>query len=749
MRRVQRAYRDAMREDALAFRAADLALLGAGAGAGAEELLRATGSPVSEPVGGAVSDASSVTTAATGNAASPSSKKSDPEFFLPRDSPLRSLNGELARPALVPFDYATFLQTTSVEYWRQNFVQDGHDRILTETAEAVVSHICLAQASKELRVRHGSAPLGRFWRAKREHITPLALTMHELKLWATNRLRVANVSEEGTHLEISRRIKYVQALQKKEAWGPSAAMLRRGMRPIAHDKLFRLLLTTREDLARARDYAFRGYCRRRSREKLGRLENLLKNAFLGEMRLLSALLTVTERVSEPSAKRLQPTDLLNSAHNQTFVDYSNVLNVCLRALVDVTLVRQCLLSDFAPGSASVSGDESDPVAEIARWPSRNLFCARFNGVSAGLLEERDVSPAMPAAYAPTAQRVAAELKATGDKKAAPPPAVKAQAAAWKKAWGDDAADASSVMRLALRTLAALQDAVPCMYAVHELYSMAGDGGDFTLYDTLRDAVIQTMGDAIARVYTLQAAERALVAEVQRLANEHQTKMEMRRLKTKKAEYEPDWLANLEYCHNEMLPLTRAGFADVFKQSQEIARDAWDYALTAAGFREKVDRCRATVDALLRGSGRPRVPASEFAGDFALSRVVDLRRADWLTNRADHAGSGSAPDPSALIPGLAAAPAEPVSETARYNLERAALEREAKALSDEFESGAMGAAYASSSSGHAAAAAVDFGLGGQDLDEEEFKALTGGANPFADGDDDVDERVEERTGNPFA
>src|SRR5690606_24693165 len=146
---------------------------------------------------------------------------------------------------------------------------EGHDRMLTEIAESIVSHICAAQASRALRVRHGSKPLGRFWRSKREHITPLALTMHELKLWATNRLRVANVMDESTHLEIGRRIKYIQGLQRKEVWGPSSSALQQGMRPIAHDKLFRLLLTMREDLNRAKEYSFRGYCRRKSREKLG------------------------------------------------------------------------------------------------------------------------------------------------------------------------------------------------------------------------------------------------------------------------------------------------------------------------------------------------------------------------------------------------------------------------------------------------------------------------------------------------
>ena len=138
----------------------------------------------------------------------------------------------MMRPTNCPFkDFSGFVASTSMDYWNSYFSSSSdavqHDRVLREIAEAVVSHICLAQSCKELRVRHGSAPLGRFWRAKREQITPLALTMHELKLWAAEDLRVFNINEEAAYLELSRRVKYVQGLARAQVWGPPAVRCRK------------------------------------------------------------------------------------------------------------------------------------------------------------------------------------------------------------------------------------------------------------------------------------------------------------------------------------------------------------------------------------------------------------------------------------------------------------------------------------------------------------------------------------------
>jgi hypothetical protein len=772
MKNIHRLYRDAHRDDVLAYRATDLALLATAAGnsgSNGTELMMATGHQVTEQKAGNSTIPEQSTTSSEVNSSTGSNvskKQQDPEWYLPKDSPLRSEKGEMLKPAFISFDYNTFIATSSSEYWRQNFVEEGHDRLLTETAEAIVSHICSAQTSKELRVRHGSAPLGRFWRAKREQITPLALVMHELKLWATNRLRVANIMDESTHLEISRRIKYIQGLQKKEVWGPSVNMLRRGMRPVAHDKLFRLLLITREDLARAKDYAFRGYCRRRSREKLLRLENLLKNVFLTEIRLLSMLMSMDEKLTEPTTKRLQPTDLLNSAHNQVFVDYSNVANVCLRALCDLPLVRKCLLSDFSPSSTTnttnnnkSSPPEKDLVEEIATWPSTNLFISRFNGGESVTLNEAipELKPTMPLIYDSIAEMITNEIKNLGDKRMKPPPNAKTQSKNWTKHF-ETVEDGTLIIQHMIRVLASLQDLIPSMVAVHEFFSMAGEGGDFTVYDTLRLDVIQVMGDAVGRVYTLQCAERNLVKTLNQLSEEHSKRMELRRLKTKKAEYDPCWVTNLEYCTHEILPGTRVAFSETFKQTQEIARDAWDYSLTAAGFDDKVNQCRRTVAALLKGSSAPSKlrGGNDLQGDFALSRVIDLRQSDWISktltnsqNSSTSSNSNGALIMSAddLVP--ISTLTEPISETARYNLEREALEKEAKALRDEYESSAYATSPTSptGSSHH-----NDWGLGGQDLEEEEIKHIidqNDGKNPFAEDDDDnKDDEFNGAGKNPF-
>ena len=46
----------------------------------------------------------------------------------------------------------------------------------------------------------------------------------------------------------------------------------------------------------------------------------------------------------------------------------------------------------------------------------------------------------------------------------------------------------------------------------------------------------------------------------------QSKMEERRLKTKKAEFEPLFVVNLRYVTNEYLPNSKKGFMEAIKQS---------------------------------------------------------------------------------------------------------------------------------------------------------------------------------------
>lgn len=416
-------------------------------------------------------------------------KKNDNEYYLPKDSVLRSVAGEMYKPLNCPFkDFKVFEEFTSFEHWRAYFQEEGNDRFLSEVAQSLVSHICQSQARKELRVRHGSIPLGKVLREKREHITPLALVLHELKTWATHKLRVSSILDESTHIDIAKRIKYVDKLQLKEVWGQSKGALKQGMRPIAHDRLFRLLLTTREDLIRAKEYAFRGYSRRKSREKLAKLADSLKNILLNEIRLLSTVLTVNEKLTDPKSFRLQPTDLLNSSQNQSYVDYTNLANVCLKAFVEIPLVRGALLSEFDTAAAKAkeeigknafdNNDENTretPLLKVVQtWRDRNLFClpGPQKGSDPIFLEDNSMAGSgMPAIYSPQREKLEQQLKKV-DKKAKLPLKPKDHIKQFNKQY-NSSDDTPRVLRTFMKLMAALQDLVPACLAVHEFWSLSG------------------------------------------------------------------------------------------------------------------------------------------------------------------------------------------------------------------------------------------------------------------------------------
>lgn len=718
MRRVHRVYRDSMREEG--------ALLSRFSPSLSQSNLDRSDS-ISIPTDAASAAPATATAALTGT-----TKKADSESYLPRDSVLRSESGEMLKPGNCPFkDYDMFVNTLAVEYWRQGFAEEGHDRMLSEIALSLLSHICVAQAGKEMRVRHGSKPLGRYWRAKREHITPLALVMHEFKLWATNRLRTFVVSDEATHVEIARRIKYVQGLQRKEVWGPSSNALQQGMRPIAHDKLFRLLLTVREDLLRARDFAFRGFCRRKSREKLAKLGNLLKSLFLHETRIVSLIGSFDCIVSEPDAPQLQPTDLFNAVHNQSFVDYSgNWVNVCLLKLCTLPLVQCALLGDFG-GEL----DEADPIKTIAEWSDRNLFCRRTSANGSVLL--LDLESSMPELYCKTYQWLGDELRKVDKKTKHVPQRPVDWSTKMKTKVFALPSDALLVTETLMRYMAAMQDLVPCMYAVHELWNLSGEGGDFTLYDTLRHTVVLVMGDIIKRAYTLQCAQRLVFDLFENLSIAHQEAMESRRLKTKKAEYEPNWIANFRFVQNELEPQSKRGFAETFKQAQEVARDAWDYSLTKQRLDDKINRCKRMGEALVGQSaaaaatatasttaataatatGSGAAGAGMLKGDFSLSKVVDLKRKDWMgiVRQQDECATGSSQ--AFLLDQDSVALA---SESIKFKLEAERLDADESLIKLEFDSRRVSVMPGSGAGGGGGGGSGGGDLGGRDLENEDLE-----------------------------
>ena len=420
----------------------------------------------------------------------------------------------------------------------------------------------------------------------------------------------------------------------QEVWGAGRNMLQQGMRPIAHDRLFRLLLTTREELQRAQDYAFRGWCRRRSREKLATLGNLLKSVLLNEMRVVSALLTVKEKLTDPKAFRLQPMDLLNSAHNQSYVDYENVANVCLRALSRVPLVRAALLSEFD----TVPDGVADLAEEISAWPQRNVFCSpSASGPGSEPVYREDPErpgTGLPEVYKTTCEALEIELKDV-DKRARVPMKRKALLAQLQKAY-NSADDVPRVLRATLKCLASMQDLVPAMFACHEFWTLAGEGGDYTVYDVLRPHIVSAMGDMISRVYAVHAAEGELLAVLSEMAKTHDAAMERRRLATRKAEYEPAWVTNLAWVKTELVGYTSRGYVDVFRQCHEIARDAWNYTLSASHLNDKISHCRSTIEALCGGSVDTSIVA---ASEFRTSSFIDLKSRDWLCVGSSSSGPG--------------------------------------------------------------------------------------------------------------
>lgn len=557
----------------------------------------------------------------------------DTEAFLPLDSVLRSKDGEGLEPKTVPFrDYDQFVDSLDFEYWKEHFRNQAPDRILSEVAQSTVSHICSAQSSGELRVRHGSVPLGKLLRKKREQVTPLALCLHEIKLWATHKLRVMSVFEAATYREIGRRVRYLELLQRKEVWGEASMHLQSGMRPIAHDKLFRLFLNMREDLVRSRDYSYRGYCRRASREKLGRLGNLLKDILLNEMRVISGFFSMDAKLSNPKTRALQPTDLLNSWKNQTFVDYENMANVCLRALCEVPLVRAALLSNYD------SHDVQASLIDIRNWSQQNLFCLPNREEVGPTTEpaylfddEHNSEGLLPEVYATTAPRVKEKLKEF-DSHAKMPLTRKSLLKVFRKAYSDDSIIAE-IMRRTLKYMAAMQDLVPALYISYQLWELAGQGGDFVLFDLMREQTIAVMQNTITRVHACQTAQKDLVSFYGKVVQSQEAVMEERRLRSKKAKYLPAWVANYYTLKQDLLVVSRKAYAQAYLQLWELAKDAWDYDLTAEQLSAKIEALRRVCEdyapELRRETAQPDAGAA-YDGKFRTATLVNDNEADnWL------------------------------------------------------------------------------------------------------------------------
>jgi len=520
------------------------------------------------------------------------------EAGIPEGSVLRSLNGECKEPAHVPFsDHNAFVEQCKFEFWKDNFRHQFQDRFLSETAESIVAGMCQAQSNGDLRVRHGSMPLGRYLRRKREHITPLALVLHELKTWCVIQLRVMNVYDEASYKEIEARIKYLEMVNNKDIWGPSYGHFRSGLRPLAHDKLFRLFLGFKESLVRARDYSYRCFCKRSSREKFGLLVNQLKDVFFNEMRLLSGLFIFDEKLSDPGCRALQPTDLLNSWSNQSLVNYqTNPVNVLLSELCTLPLVRGALLSNYEEDE-----DVRASLLDLPRWKEYNLF--------------RNME--FTVVYELAAAKITNALEKQDPHHKAPQ-STKKHLKGLRQAFEEES---DVVVEQLLNCLASLQDLIPIVYMNYQLWEVSGMGGDFTLYDTLRAHCIQAMQLTLEKLFEIEQGQTKLLKLLKNLASQNEKKLEAKRIKTRKAEYKPAWIQNFHSITHDQFQVFKKSMSKTYKLIWGISKDAWEYDLDADQMTTKVDQIKTLISGLAERV--PQLP--NYTGDFKPVEVFDPNR----------------------------------------------------------------------------------------------------------------------------
>lgn len=510
----------------------------------------------------------------------------DEEKFLPKDSPLRSKAGDKKAPANAVFkDYDTFLNSCSFENWRHHFDKASGDKFIVEKARAICSAICTVQSRNELRVQRGHVP----FRKRREHITPLALTMHEFKLWLVQDLRTANPMLDDTNKEIRRRYNYIEGISHKEIWGASTIPLGQGMRTTAFDKLFRVLHSAMQHLREAEEYCYREYSRRSSREKLSQLGNALKDVLLNEMRVLSARFQIEARLEDAKTMNLQPIDLLNSDENLLFVDFKNPANVLLYKLFQNPLLRAVLNGDYE------ADEVKQIVANLGNWNDQNLFCRMGSGQPVLLMDSKRKTKIMPEAYTPAQLELQVKIRQIDNKTPIPDNAAKVIARFNKMFENEEHVE--ELFQLQIKLLAAVQEVVPSLYAVYKLWALAGDGGDYTVYDTMREHVIRVMTDTTNRVNTVKKASKALSKKFAKIAAEKAEEIRKANMKKGKMIYSPNWVLNHRYITSELQQVSKKSYGVVFKRLLDVAKDARDYSLTADQLSDKVIDAKKIFDNL--------------------------------------------------------------------------------------------------------------------------------------------------------
>lgn len=517
----------------------------------------------------------------------------DVENFLPEDSPLRSKNGELKAPVNVHFkDYETFVKAMSFEHWKRHFERSTNDKVLGEIARAIVSKICTDQSRKLLRSHNGCVP----FRKAREHITPLGLMLHEFKLWSVNVLRTLDPFDEESFSELKRRALYADELRHKEVWGRSVSKYAMGLRKPAHNKLFRFFTSTREEIIRAEQYCFRQYSSRSSREKLRKVSSYLKQLICDESRVLSGMFDIDHKLRDPKAYLLQPLSLLNEAESLSHIDFKNFVNVLLYRLFQNKFAKACLLADFE------TLEDAEIEANIANWAEANLFCHKGEHEPILLLETQKGARVMPREYGPAAHDLRVLLRKIDSNTPTPDPPRRI-VKRLKATIRDDLA-IKSILELVMKFLAALQNLFPALFALHKLYTLAGEGGDYTIYDSMKQHVIRIMEDCLKRIHTLKNASTTLRKLMLKLCAEKEEEIKAANMRKQTMIATPIWVANQRYVATEFTKISNRSYKKSRKKLLEIAQDADEYSLTATLLSDRVNNAKRIFD-LITGPAEER------------------------------------------------------------------------------------------------------------------------------------------------
>lgn len=515
----------------------------------------------------------------------------DAEFYLLQSSPLRSNNNEMKAPKNpVAKDHEKFLQTLEFSYWSDHFNGQQKDANLSQLAASIVNSICTMQVNGIVRVRKGVIP----GRKRREHITPLALFFHELKLWCVNWLRIADPYQEATHMEIKHRMKYLDLVLRKDVWGNAnnrALFLGSGIHAEAHKEMVRVQVIFGNTLKSAYEHSLRQFNSQSSREKLHLAREAMKTTLYEHMTVLSGLMSFNTPVGKA---KLIGVSLLQSLNTQGGTDFSNLVNVCLYGLLKNELVR-------GPMESKYSVSMSEIGSKFSNWAEENLFCTPSDEEGEPFFKFATAAgeSLIPGMYTPIMEELKVGLKKADPNRKGKLIKAKEQQATLQKWLGFDKAEKNkpveTVMKSLMKSLAAFQDLIPTLFLVDYFHELSGSVGDFTLYDTLREYVIDSMVKSVEKLQILQDTTKQLLKVLKKLTKKLGDKMKTEaQQKGKKMVSTPDWCMNVDIVAGDSFKQFNTNAKTTTKLLVSICHDAWYYDLTSDDINDKIENAKKTV-----------------------------------------------------------------------------------------------------------------------------------------------------------